>query len=62
MKLFNKGIYKSTLRRFCWGAVFWFVVLFMIPAMPILMRETPSMDAAAKDIHILLRYGTYVLP
>lgn len=62
MKLFNKGIYKSTLRRFCWGSVFYFVVLFMITGMIILMNEEPSFDATAVDIHILLRYGTYVLP
>jgi len=62
MKLFNKGIYKSTLRRFAWGSVFYFVILFLITGIPILMNETPSMEAESVDIHILLRYGEYLFP
>ena len=27
--LFNKGIYKSTVRRYTWGAVLYFIILFM---------------------------------
>ncbi len=62
MKIFNKGIYKSTVKRFIWGSVFYLVILFLITGMPIMMNETPSIAATAEDIHILLRYGTYVLP
>lgn len=28
--LFNKGIYKSTIKRFVWGSVVYFVLLFMV--------------------------------
>ncbi len=62
MKLFNKGIYKSTLRRFCWGSVFYFVILFMITGMPILMGKRANIEATSEVRHILLCYGTYILP
>ena len=26
--LFNKGIYKSTLRRYAWGSILYFILLF----------------------------------
>ncbi len=36
--LFNKGIYKSTLRRYLWGSVLYFILLFMITGMSILLN------------------------
>ena len=36
--LFNKGIYKSTLRRYLWGGVLYFILLFMITGMSILLN------------------------
>lgn len=36
ISLFNKGIYKSTLRRYLWGSVLYFIILFMVTSMVIL--------------------------
>ena len=36
--LFNKGIYKSTLRRYLWGSILYFILLFMITGMSILLN------------------------
>lgn len=33
--LFNKGVYKSTVKRYMWGSVLYFVILFMITVLPI---------------------------
>jgi len=35
--LFNKGIYKSTLRRFFWGSIAYFILLFISTCMIILL-------------------------
>lgn len=40
--LFNRGIYKSTVIRYIWGAVFYAIVLFMCTALPILFSENPE--------------------
>lgn len=37
ISLFNKGIYKSTIRRYAWGSVLYFIMLFMITGMSILL-------------------------
>ncbi len=37
ISLFNKGIYKSTLRRYAWGSVLYFILLFMVTAMVIML-------------------------
>ncbi len=36
ISLFNKGIYKSTVRRYMWGSVLYFIILFMLTSMIIL--------------------------
>ena len=36
ISLFNKGIYKSTVRRYLWGSVLYFIILFMVTSMVIL--------------------------
>ena len=41
---FNKGIYKSTLKRFAWGSVLYFAVLFLSTTLSILLST---------DIHYL---------
>ena len=38
MSLFNKGIYKSTLRRFYLGSVAYFILLFMVSTMIVLLN------------------------
>lgn len=40
--LFNKGIYKSALRRFLWGSLLYFIILFVTTALPILLAYDPS--------------------
>ena len=40
--LFNKGIYKSTLRRYLWGSTLYFVMLFIVTGMMIMLNEDPS--------------------
>lgn len=37
--LFNKGIYKSTVRRFTWGSVLYFILLFMSTSFVLLMQH-----------------------
>lgn len=40
--LFNKGIYKSTLRRYAWGSILYFILLFLITGMVILLTINPE--------------------
>ena len=40
--LFNKGIYKSTVRRYAWGSVLYFIMLFIFTGMMILLNEDPQ--------------------
>ncbi len=40
--LFNKGIYKSTLRRYAWGSILYFILLFLSTGMMILLNENPD--------------------
>lgn len=42
ISLFNRGIYKSTVRRYIWGSVFYAIVLFMCTVLPILFSENPD--------------------
>ncbi len=35
--LFNKGIYKSTVKRYSWGSALYFIILFMFTGMSILL-------------------------
>ena len=42
ISLFNKGIYKSTLRRYAWGGVLYFIMLFLFTGMLILLNEDPN--------------------
>ncbi len=40
--LFNRGIYKATVRRYIWGAVFYAIILFMLTVIPILFSINPD--------------------
>lgn len=46
--LFNKGIYKSTVKRFAWGSVLYFILLFMSTAFVMLMRSDYLLDREYK--------------
>ena len=39
---FNRGIYKSAIRRYIWGAVLYAILLFMCTSMPILFSIDPE--------------------
>ena len=39
--LFNRGIYRSTCRRFIWGAVLYAIALFLVTSLPILSTVDP---------------------
>lgn len=39
--LFNKGIYKSTVKRYMWGSVLYFIILFMTTVLPTLLMSEP---------------------
>ena len=47
--LFNKGIYKSTVRRFIWGAVLYAIALFMCTGLPILSSVNPENSYRLND-------------
>lgn len=40
--LFNKGIYKSTLRRYAWGSILYFILLFLSTGIMIMLNENPD--------------------
>lgn len=40
--LFNKGIYKSTVRRYLWGSVLYFLLLFMFTVLPTILAIEPD--------------------
>lgn len=70
--LFNKGIYKSTIRRFFWGSVLYFVILFMTTSLNILMTVVPEnnyvdqgwffseMEFVLKGLHRFLGFSLLV--
>ncbi|MBQ9757579.1 MAG: ABC transporter permease [Clostridia bacterium] len=60
--LFNKGIYKSTVRRYLWGSVLYAIILFMVTSLVILLgidktdtwyRMSDSRVALILDEHYL---------
>lgn len=46
---FNKGIYKSTLKRYKWGAFLYFVILFLINGMSILLSAKDRYAHLTRD-------------
>ncbi len=68
---FNKGIYKSTVKRFFWGSVLYFVMLFVSTALSILMsgtrgmyelRYTPEVLERYKEFPLIFRSSYFVFP
>ena len=53
ISLFNKGIYKSTLRRYAWGSVLYFIILFMFTGMSIML----TVDKADRYTSWYMQYG-----
>ena len=63
--LFNKGIYKSTLRRYLWGSVLYFALLFLFTGMFLLMAVDPDTYYVSyhnRDISLILTDGYIVAP
>jgi len=48
---FNKGIYKSTIKRFAWGSVLYFILLFMSTALLILLDNHMIYDANSLEYY-----------
>ncbi|MBQ8003983.1 MAG: hypothetical protein IJ299_02715, partial [Oscillospiraceae bacterium] len=55
--LFNKGIYKSTLRRYAWGSVFYAILLFMITSLVIFFDVDPERYYRTMEEHGALILG-----
>jgi len=59
--LFNKGIYKSTVKRYAWGSVLYFLILFLINGLNIILSsdryfrqlQNPNMERFAENPLIL---------
>ena len=65
MSLFNKGIYKSTLKRFSWGSILYFIILFLVTIMSILLtvdREARYTRYTYLDGSYLLRNEVIIIP
>ena len=64
--LFNKGIYKSTLRRYLWGGVLYFILLFMITGMSILLNYSNDYNYLpminGRQLSIILNNEYILLP
>ena len=63
--LFNKGIYKSNVKRFAWGSVLYFVLLFVMSGFLVLMSvnvKDVSFDMAHNGGVPLLYQQPYILP
>lgn len=63
--LFNKGIYKSTVRRYLWGSVLYFVILFLVTSMGILLSidpQNPNSWWRRNDISLILEDGFIIVP
>ena len=63
--LFNKGIYKSNVKRFAWGSVLYFVLLFVMSGFLVLMSvnvKDVSFDMAHNGGVPLLYQQPFILP
>ena len=63
--LFNKGIYRSNVKRFVWGSVMYFVLLFVMSGFLVLMSvnvKDVSFDMAHNGGVPLLYQQPYILP
>lgn len=55
--LFNKGIYKSTLKRYSWGSALYFIILFLVTGMSILL----TVERGARYTRYMYLDGSYLL-
>ncbi len=61
--LFNKGIYKSTLRRYAWGSILYFILLFLSTGIMILLNENPdSINSYGSYRRILILSDYMIIP
>lgn len=63
--LFNKGIYKSTVRRYLWGSILYFVMLFLVTSMGILLSIDPNSPNSwwrINDVSLILGEGFIIVP
>ena len=63
--LFDKGIYKATVRRNAWGSILYFILLFLFSGMAILLYESPveiNIDYSGAEVPLILRDSYTVAP
>ena len=63
--LFNKGIFKSTIRRYLWGLVLYGILLFMMTSLVVLLGEDKSdlgYSMAERGVALILDGHYLVLP
>ena len=60
--LFNKGIYKSTFKRYLWGSALYFVILFMFTGMSILLTMGTNSNGWNTDYKFLLSNEYIIIP
>ncbi len=58
--LFNKGIYVSTLKRFKWGSLLYFVILFMITSLLLILTTDTKYRLSADNS--FLYDGEWIIP
>jgi len=59
--LFNKGVYKSTLRRYAWGSVLYFILLFLSTGIMIFLNEDPQASYSLVYNNSRLLSGEYMI-
>lgn len=65
---FNKGIYKSSVRRYLWGSVLYFVILFLSTPLNMLMSFNPEREYSLlmmdsyKNLPLILRSQYFTFP
>jgi len=62
--LFNKGIYKSTVRRYMWGSILYFIFLFLTTGLMIMLNENPEIpnvywSARAQSVLLSTEYMVF---
>ncbi|MBQ3573980.1 MAG: hypothetical protein IJA16_05220, partial [Clostridia bacterium] len=63
--LFNKGIFKSTIRRYLWGSVLYGILLFMMTSLTVLLAVDKSnlgYSMAKRGVALILDGHYLILP
>ena len=66
--LFNKGIYKNTLRRFKWGSFIYFIILFFSVPFGFMMRNPVDLkreyysSSFGEYENVLFSYSSFLIP